>query len=179
MDMRNFTIIQVLKHDDADIDTSNDFSIDFAGYSNETSGDAGVMSGSKDRNAPDKYKVHYIGDSLSDEVETNGQLDTNVHVVVSKSKNETNGFTMEIDGTVQTDTETPEALTLHFDSTSDTGAGSAAFSIGGYNTADAGATGLSWQGGIYETIIYNRGITDDELAGLEVYLGNKYGITIS
>lgn len=179
MDMRDFTVIQVLKHDDADIDTSDDYSLTMAGYSNETSTDVGNIYLSKSRNTPDDYNVMYLGDSLADAVETNGQLDTNPHVVFSRSKNETNGFTMDIDGTTQTDTETPEALTIHFDSTSDTGAGSAAVSIGGMNSGDAGATTNSWQGAIYETIIYNRAITDAEITDLNVYFAQKYGITIS
>jgi hypothetical protein len=179
MDMRNFTIIQVLKHDDADIDTSNDFSFYLAGYANGTSSDFAIMYGTKDRNAPDLYKSTYLGDSLVDEVVTNGQLDTNPHVVVLKSKNETNGFTMDIDGTTQTDTETPEALTFHFDSTSDTGNGSAAVIIGGMDTGNNGATTNAWQGGMYEILIYNRAITKGEMADLNVYFGQKYGITIS
>tara|TARA_Y100001937_G_C7085376_1_gene315109 strand:+ start:317 stop:1264 length:948 start_codon:yes stop_codon:yes gene_type:complete len=179
MDMRNFTVIQVLKHDDADIDISNDFSFEMQGYANETSSDFALFYGLKDRNSPDKYKILYIGDSLSDEVETNGQLDTNPHVLFSRSKNETNGFILKIDGTTQTDTETPEALTFHFDSSSDTGAGSAAVCIGGMNSGNLGGVANSWQGGIYEIMVYNRGITDDEMADLNIYLAQKYGITIS
>lgn len=179
MDMRDFTIIQVLKHDDADIDTSNDFSFEMKAYANGTSSDLALFVASKDRTSPDKYKILYLGDSLSDEVETNGQLDTNPHVLFSRSKNETNGFILKIDGTTQTDTETPEALTFHFDSSSDSGSGSAAISIGAMNTGDAGATTNAWQGGIYEIMIYNRAITDDEMVDLNIYFAQKYGITIS
>ena len=47
------------------------------------------------------------------------------------------------------------------------------------NTGNAGATINAWQGGIYEIMIYNRAITDDEMADLNIYFAQKYGITIS
>ena len=87
---------------------------------------------------------------------------------------------MQVDGVIQTDTDTPDDRTMKFDratGVTTTLGGSAFLSIGG--KFDGSNFTQSWRGGIYETFIYNKFITDDELANLEVYLGNKYGITIS
>jgi len=56
--------------------------------------------------------------------------------------------------------------------------GSALFSIGGDFTSGSNLA-KSWRGAIYETIIYSRFITDEELASLESYFAGKYGITFS
>jgi hypothetical protein len=179
MDMQNFTVIQVMKHDDADIDTSNDYSFTLSGYPNADTSSLAIMGNSKDRNTPDDFFTLYLGGGVADQVDTNGQLDTNTHLIVSRSKNETNGFTMDIDGTTQTDTETPDALLLKFDKDTGGSTGSPGVCVGGYVNVANGATVNSWEGRIYETLVYNRAITDAELANLELYFADKYGLTIS
>jgi len=179
IDMQNFTILQVMKHDDADIDTTNDFSFSIVGYSNTTTTSLANLVCAKDRNTPDKFHTLYLGGGVSDIVEANGQLDINTHLVVSRSKNETNGFTLDIDGTTQTNTETPDALLLKLDKSTGNSSGSAGVGIGGNVNSSNGAIVNSWEGRIYETIVYSRAITDAELANLELYLGSKYGLTIS
>jgi len=135
-------------------------------------------------NTSDKYSMFQaIIPSGGIDLETtiqNDVLDTNPHVMMFRATSGTNNMTMQVDGVVQTDTDTGFDRDILFNnpsSLSTTLSGSSFLSIGGnYAT---GTMETSWQGGIYETIMYDRYITDDELAGLKVYLGNKYGITIS
>ena len=111
---------------------------------------------------------------------SNDVLDTNPHVIMFRATSGANNMTMQVDGVVQTDTDTGFDRDILFNKAtgiSTTISGASFLSIGG--SYSSGTMDDSWQGGIYETIMYDRYITDDELAGLEVYLGNKYGITIS
>ena len=112
---------------------------------------------------------------------TNDTLDASIHAMVMRSTPGANNMTLQVDGVVQTDTDTPDDRTMKFDrSTGVTTnlAGAALLSIGGNFTGGANLT-KSWRGAIYETIIYSRFITDEELASLEVYFAGKYGITFS
>tara|TARA_R100000353_G_scaffold172435_1_gene137618 strand:- start:471 stop:860 length:390 start_codon:yes stop_codon:yes gene_type:complete len=113
---------------------------------------------------------------------SNDTLDTNVHAMVMRSTSGTNNMTLQVDGVVQTDTDTPDDRTMKFDRS--TGAttsvpGCALLSVGCSNSSAGDTVHRTWRGAIYETIVYSRFITDEELASLEVYFASKYGITFS
>jgi len=111
---------------------------------------------------------------------TNDTLDNDVKAMVMRSTSGTNNMTLEVNGVTQSDTDTPDDRTMKFDRS--TGAatsvnGSAMISIGASNST--GNILKSWRGAIYETIIYSRFISAEELTSLEVYFAGKYGITFS
>ena len=183
IDVDNFTIIQVLKHDDAIIEES-DNSLFINSYP-AVGGDTNNFQYNISKEAVDeKLRSGYVVIAGGFDVESgvaNDTLDTNPHVMVTRSTPGTNNMTMQVDGVIQTDTDTPDDRTMKFDratGVTTTQGGSAFLSIGG-NFSNTSSFTKSWRGGIYETLIYNKFTTDDELANLEVYLGNKYGITIS
>ena len=182
LDVDNLTIIQILKHDDAVIE-NNDVSFFVNGYA-ATGGDtSSCMYISQKMAGDEKFSTGYVFISGGLDIQAsvaNDTLDTNVHAMVTRSRSGTNNMTLQVDGVVQTDTDTPGDRTMKFDRS--TGipsslSGSAFYSIGG--SFQTGTMIKSWQGAIYETIVYNRFLSDDELASLEVYFTEKYGITFS
>tara|TARA_R100000654_G_scaffold9984_2_gene22471 strand:+ start:1295 stop:2242 length:948 start_codon:yes stop_codon:yes gene_type:complete len=179
----DLTIIQVLKHDDTVIE-EDDNAFFIQGYP-AVGGDTNSFqyAGSKSQST-EKFALGYVVSAGGIDFEsnvTNDTLDASIHAMVMRSTPGANNMTLQVDGVVQTDTDTPDDRTMKFDrSTGVTTnlAGAALLSIGGNFTGGANLT-KSWRGAIYETIIYSRFITDEELASLEVYFAGKYGITFS
>ena len=182
LDVDNLTVIQILKHDDAVIE-ENDISLYINAYP-AVGGDTNSCIYSSQKAALDeKFSTGYFFIAGGFDIEAsvaNDTLDTNVHAMVMRSTSGTNNMTLQVDGVVQTDTDTPDNRTMKFDrSTGIPGSigGAAFYSIGG--SFQSGTMIKSWRGAIYETIVYNRFLSDDELASLEVYFTEKYGITFS
>tara|TARA_Y100001937_G_scaffold19889_1_gene27512 strand:- start:44 stop:991 length:948 start_codon:yes stop_codon:yes gene_type:complete len=183
LNVSNLTIIQILKHDDTVIE-EDDVSFMIQGYP-AVGGDTNSFqyAGSKGA-ASEKFVTQYVVAAGGIDLEgstANDTLDTNVHAMVMRATPGANNMTMQVDGVVQTDTDTPDDRTIKFDrSTGVTTnlAGAAMLSIGCNNQSGI-TVNKSWRGAIYETIIYSRFITDEELASLESYFAGKYGITFS
>jgi len=183
LNVSNLTIIQVLKHDDSVIE-EEDISLFINGYP-AVGGDTNSFQFNASKNmTTEKFGMGYVvaagGINFESNV-ANDTLDTNLHAMVMRSTSGANNMTLQVDGVVQTDIDTPDDRTMKFDRstgvTTNLG-GSAMLSIGGDFTGGVNLV-KSWRGAIYETIIYSRFITDEELASLEVYFAGKYGITFS
>ena len=183
INVSDVTIIQILKHDDAIIET-DDNSFFVQGYP-AVGGNTNSFHyvGAKNQ-SQEKFLTLYAVSAGGVDVEgsiANDALDTNVHAMVMRATPGANNMTMQVDGVLQTDTDTPDDRTMKFDRStgvSTTLAGAAIVAIGSSN--NTGGSGVRpWNGAIYETLIYNRFITDEELASLEVYFAGKYGITFS
>ena len=184
LNVSDLTVIQVLKHDDAVIE-EDDTSFFINGYP-AVGGDTNSFQFNNAKSAStEKFSMGYVvlagGMDFESNV-SNDTLDTNVHAMVMRSTSGTNNMTLQVDGVVQTDTDTPDDRTMKFDKS--TGAttlvqGSALLSVGCSNSSAGDTVHRTWRGAIYETIVYSRFITDEELASLEVYFAGKYGITFS
>ena len=182
LNVSNLTVIQILKHDDAVIEES-DISFFINGYpANDSNTQSAVFLSSKSE-ADEKFITGYTFIAGGFDVESNvsnDTLDTNVHAMVMRSTSGTNNMTLQVDGVVQTDTDTPDDRTIKLDRSDGAATnlgGAAMLSIGG--NYQSGFFNKSWRGAIYETIVYSRFITDEELASLESYFAGKYGITFS
>jgi len=183
INVSNVTIIQILKHDDAVIE-EDDNSFFIQGHP-AVGGNTNSFQyiGAKSQSL-EKFITQYVVTAGGIDLEgstANDTLDTNVHAMVMRATPGTNNMTMQVDGVVQTDTDTPDDRTMKFDRSTGVTTNLAGAAIVGIGSAyTSGSAGIRpWRGAIYETLIYSRFITDEELASLEVYFGQKYGITFS
>ena len=114
IDVDNFTYIQVLKHDDAVIE-ENDMALFINSYP-AVGGDTNVLQLNNIKGAStEKFSTGYIVVAGGLDTETsaaNDTLDTNPHVIVTRSTPGTNNMTMQVDGTVQTDTDTGDDVDI-------------------------------------------------------------------
>jgi hypothetical protein len=183
LNVSDLTVIQVLKHDDTVIE-EDDTSFFINGYPAVGGDTNSIQWFNKKHQSSEKFQAQYLVVAGGIDIETtvqNDTLDANVHAMVMRSKPGTDNMTLQVDGVVQTDTDTPDDRTMKFDrSTGVLGGvnGCAMLSIGS-NFTDGNNIAASWRGGIYETMVYSRFLSDEELASLEVYFAGKYGITFS
>ena len=183
LNVSDLTIIQVLKHDDTVIE-EDDIPLFMNSYP-AVGGDTNSFQFTSSKNqSTEKFGLGYVVVAGGIDVEANvanDTLDTNTHAMIMRSTSGANNMTLEVDGVEQTDTDTPDDRTMKFDrSTGATTlvAGGAFLSIGSLFLNGSNVT-KSWRGAIYETMIFSRFISDEELASLEVYFAGKYGITFS
>ena len=128
------------------------------------------------------YQATYIGIGNADPVEqvTSGTYaDTNLHYVRTVAKAGTNACNIKIDGTIGATTDTMDYnYDFDFGQAISNTAVYIGFNCDVTNLSDSSWGESFWEGKIYEVLIFARALEDTEIADVETYLSNKYGVTV-
>ena len=134
------------------------------------------------RTNSETYRSIYLQNGASDifEIASSGTYaDTNLHYIRTVAKAGTDNTTIKIDGTVGSTTDTmDENYPFDFNATV---AGTANVFIGHEPPVDlvpGSFGGKHFEGKIYEVLVYAGALSDANIAFIETYLSNKYGVTV-
>jgi hypothetical protein len=128
----------------------------------------------------DKYHWLYIDTPSGSNAEaiTTSTMNNDARCVMLHSKASSGGMTITFDGSLAGQT-TPVSDTCSFAKTSNNTDGAPRFALGCSSAADTGVTAGSWGGDIYEVLYYAKTLSPTEIACVETYINNKYGLNFS
>ena len=180
LNMENCTMFVIAKHDVGSLGTTaKDTLVNLKGFGGGGTSEASGTQLNLENAGTDYMKWSYADATGSESVTTFGSgPGTSLQCFTLIGGEGTNAMKLEIDGT-QEDQDDSKEVTVNFSKEDTAIAGSPRVSIGSYIVQPTGVTSESWQGDIYEVLIFHGAVSATQLSGLEYYINFKYGITFS
>jgi|5_EtaG_2_1085323.scaffolds.fasta_scaffold00099_11 hypothetical protein len=180
LNMEDCTMFVVAKHDTGNLGTSsNDYLVNLKGYGGGGTSESAGSNFNLENAGTDYIRWSYSDASGLESVSTFGSgPGTSLQCFTLIGGEGTNAMQLEIDGT-QEDQDDSKEVTINFSKEDTAIGGSPRVSVGSYVIQPTGATSSTWQGDVYEVMIYKGLLSADQLSDVETYITNKYGITFS
>jgi len=177
MTSQNMTQFIVCKDDV--IDSSGNYMYDQ--YGHNAINDTSASAFSQQKMSADFVESRWssTGEGAQEDVEVQSTITLNTHLYTTVGDSGANGAKIYLDGTLQ-ESETLDAnYTMDFSKESNNTIGRPRVSMGCFQNGDTGATLGSWDGKIYECLVFAKTLSAAEIACVHRYISNKYGLTIS
>ena len=180
LNMEDCTMFVIAKHDTGSLGTSaKDTLVNLKGHGGGGTSDSASTNLTLENSGTDYIRWLYSDATGIESVSTFGSgPGTSLQCYTLIGGEGTNAMKLEIDGT-QEDQDDSKEVTINFSKEDTAIAGSPRVSIGSYVVQPTGVTSETWQGDIYEVLIYKGLLSADQLSSLEWYINFKYGITFS